>query len=149
LLHGTQVVGRAPVASGVALITPTIRTDSASLSVTLERDGFIPAGPLSVSAPVPDLTMTCPAEVSVPSQDNIQVNGRVSPAVSGATVKFRATRPNGTKTTHSTKTLSNSTYAIKISPLGTADRGNVKIEAFYDGELKYGADQVECTVPVQ
>ena len=83
----------------------------------------------------------------MPTQDNAQVTGRVSPAVSGATVKFRATRPNGTVTTHSTKTLSNSTYAIKI-PIGTADRGNVRIEAFYDGELKYGADQAECTVPV-
>jgi hypothetical protein len=149
LLHGSQVIGRATVSGGVALITPTIRSDSASLSVTLERDGFIPAQLPPVTAPVPDLTMTCPAEVTVPSQDNILVSGRVSPAVSGATVKFRATRPNGTVTTHTTKTASNSTWAIKIIPLGTADRGNVKIEAFYDGELKYGADQVECIVPVR
>jgi hypothetical protein len=101
-----------------------------------------------VAAPVPDLTMTCPASVRVPTQDNIQVNGGISPAVSGATVKFRVTHPNGSVTTDSTKTLSNSRWAIKI-PVGTADRGNVKIEAFYDGELKYGADQAECTVPVQ
>jgi uncharacterized protein YfaS (alpha-2-macroglobulin family) len=87
--------------------------------------------------------------VSVPSQDNILVRGRVSPAVSGATVKFRATRPNGSVTTHSTKTDAKSEYAFKITPLGTADRGNVRIEAFYDGELKYGADQAECTVPVR
>jgi hypothetical protein len=147
LLHGNQVVGRSTITNGAALITPTIRTDSASLSVTLERDGFIPATLPPVSAPVPDLTMTCPSGVSVPPQDNIQVQGRVSPSVSGATVKFRATRPNGSVTTHSVKTGTGSTYAIKI-PVGTADRGNVRIEAFYDGELKYGADQVECTVPV-
>jgi hypothetical protein len=117
--------------------------------VTLERDGFMAATLPPVSAPVPDLTMTCPAEVSVPPQDNILVSGKVVPLVSGATVKFRATRPNGTKTTQTTTTNSRSEYAIKIFPLGTADRGNVKIEAFYDGELKYGADQVECTVPVR
>jgi hypothetical protein len=146
LLHGNQVVGRAAVAGGVALITPTIRSDSASLSVTLERDGFIPKT-LPVSAPVPDLTMTCPASVKLPEQDNAQVSGRVSPAVSGATVKLRATRPNGSVTTHLAKTNASSAWAIKI-PVGTADRGNVKIEAFYDGELKYGADQVECIVPV-
>ena len=68
LACGNQVVERAPIEAGVALITPTIRSDSAGLTVTLERDGFIPATPLAVSAPVPDLTMTCPTEVSVPSQ---------------------------------------------------------------------------------
>jgi hypothetical protein len=92
--------------------------------------------------------MTCPAEVSVPQATNVQVSGRVSPAVVGATVKLRATRPNGTVTTHTTTTISGSTWAIKI-PLTTADEGNVRIEAFDDGELKYGAaPQVECTVPV-
>jgi hypothetical protein len=42
----------------VALITPTIRTDSKTLTVALERDGFIPRT-LSVAAPVPTVTMTC------------------------------------------------------------------------------------------
>jgi hypothetical protein len=150
LLHnGTQVVGRATFSGGVALITPTVRSTSATLSVALERDGFIPgASTLPVSAPVPDLTMTCPADVQVPSQDNIQVGGTVTPRVSGATVKIRTTRPSGAVTTHSTTTLSNSTWAIKI-PVGTSDRGNVRIEAFYDGQLKYGADHLDCTVEVR
>jgi hypothetical protein len=29
-----------------------------------------------------------------------------------------------------------------------ADTGNVTIQAFYDRELKYGADDVSCIVPV-
>jgi hypothetical protein len=146
LLHGTEVVGRATSAGGVALITPSKRTDSAALSVALERDGFIQQT-FPVSAPVPSLTMACPADVNVPTQDNAQVSGTLSPAVSGARIKFRATRPNGTVTTHSTTTLANSTWAIKI-PMSTADTGTVKIEAFFDGELKYGADDAVCTVPV-
>ena len=114
--------------------------------MALERDGFI-AKTLPVAAPVPNLTMTCPADVNVPQQDNALVSGTVSPAVSGARVKLRATRPNGTVTTHTTTTLSNSTWAIKI-PVSTGDTGTVKIEAFYDGELKYGADDAVCMVPV-
>jgi hypothetical protein len=146
LLQGTQVVGRAPISGGVALITPSIRSTSANLSVALERDGFMPTT-LPVSAPVPDVTMTCPAEVVIPPEDNAQVGGTVSPRVSGARVKLRATRPNGTVTTHTAITDTNSTWRIKI-PLPSTTQGNVKIEAFYDGELKYGADHVECTVPV-
>jgi hypothetical protein len=146
LLHGTEVVGRATSAGGVALITPSRRTDSAGLSVALERDGFIQTT-LPVSAPVPALTMTCPTEVDVPSQDNAQVSGTLAPKVSGATIKLRATRPNGTVTTHSTTTDAASTWRIKI-PMGNADIGQVKIEAFFDGELKYGADDAVCTVPI-
>jgi hypothetical protein len=146
LLHGTEVVGRATSAGGVALITPSKRTDSATLTVALERDGFIPQT-FPVAAPVPTLAMTCPTDVNVPQQDNAQINGTLSPAVSGARIKLRATRPNGTVTTHSTTTLANSTWAIKI-PMGNADIGQVKIEAFFDGELKYGADDLVCTVPV-
>jgi hypothetical protein len=146
LLQGTRVVGRAAVSGGVALITPTIRSTSANLSVALERDGFIPAT-LPVSAPVPDVTMTCPAEVVIPPEDNAQVSGTVTPKVSGARVKLRATLPNGTVTTQTTTTDANSTWRTKI-PLPSSTTGNVKIEAFYDGELKYGADHVECTVAV-
>jgi hypothetical protein len=146
LLQGTRVIGRAPVSGGVASITPSIRTTSANLSVALERDGFMPTT-LPVSAPVPDVTMTCPAEVVIPPEDNAQVSGTVSPRVSGARVKLRATRPNGTVTTHTAITDAASTWRIKI-PLPSTTEGNVKIEAFYDGELKYGADHVECTVPV-
>jgi hypothetical protein len=147
LTHAGEVIGRATMAGGVALITPTKRTDSASLSVSIERDGFNQPDPLPVSAPVPSLTMTCPAEVNVPGEDNAQIRGTVAPKVSGATVKFRATRPNGTVTTHTTTTLSDSTYAIKI-PMGNADIGSVKIDVFYDGERKYGAKDLSCTVPV-
>jgi hypothetical protein len=147
LFHGTEVVGRATSAGGVALITPSKRTDSAGLSVALERDGFVQQT-FPVSAPVPTLTMTCPPDVDVPNQDNAQINGTVAPKVSGATIKVRATRPNGSVTTHTTTTLANSTWAIKI-PMGNADIGTVKIEAFYDGELKYGATQRECTVTVR
>jgi hypothetical protein len=146
LLHAGEVIGRAPVSGGTALITPTKRTTSASLSVALERDGFM-STTRTVAAPVPDLTLSCPADVNVPTQDNAQVSGRISPAVSGATVRFRATRPNGTVTTHSTTTNAQSQYAIKI-PMGNADVGNVRIEAFYDGAGKYGADHAECTVEV-
>jgi hypothetical protein len=146
LLHGTEVVRRATSAGGVALITPSRRTDSAGLSVALERDGFIQTT-LPVSAPVPALTMTCPTDVDVPSQDNAQVSGTLAPKVSGATIKLRATRPNGTVTTHSTTTDAASTWRIKI-PMGNADIGQVKIEAFFDGELKYGADDAVCTVPI-
>jgi hypothetical protein len=147
LLHGTEPIGRATMAGGTALITPTKRTDSANLSVALERDNFI-ATTRPVAAPVPTLTMTCPTEVNVPGEDNIQVSGKVSPAVSGATVKFKAIRPNGTVTTHSTQTNSTSSFAFKITPMSTADIGNVTIQAFYDGALKYGADDVSCVVPV-
>ncbi|MEA2445219.1 MAG: hypothetical protein QOJ12_2511 [Thermoleophilales bacterium] len=149
LLHGTEVVGRATSAGGVALITPSKRTDSATLSVALERDGFIPPQPVPVAAPVPNLTMTCPTEVDVPQQDNALVTGTLSPKASGATILLRATRPNGTVTTHSTTTDANSTWKIKIAPVSNADLGGrVKIEAFFDGALKYGADDAVCTVPV-
>jgi hypothetical protein len=135
------------MAGGVALITPTKRTDSATLSVTLERDGFLPRD-LSVPAPVPSLAMTCPQDVNVPTQDNAQVNGTLSPKVNGATITLRATRPNGTVTTHSTVTNAASAWAVKI-PVGNADIGDVKIEAFFDGAGKYGADDAVCTVPVR
>ena len=147
LLHGTEVIGRAPITNGVALITPTKRTDSANLSVALERDSFI-ATTLPVSAPVPSLTMTCPPDVNVPNEDNIQVSGTLTPKVSGATIRLRATRPNGSVTTHSTTTDSASTWRIKLTPLGTADIGQVKVEAFFDGAGKYGSDDTLCTVPV-
>ena len=147
LRHGTEVIGRATVAGGVATITPNKRTDSASLSVALERDGFMPSQ-LPVSAPVPTLTMSCPVDVNVPDEDNIQVSGTVTPKVSGATVKLRVTRANGVVTTHSTTTDANSTWRIKLTPMTSAHLGNAKVEAFYDGERKYGADDVTCTVPV-
>jgi hypothetical protein len=148
LLHGTEPIGRATLAGGSALITPTKRTDSANLSVALERDNFM-ATTLPVSAPVPTLTMTCPVEVDVPREDNAVVTGTVSPSVSGATVSFKAIRPNGTVTTQSTQTNSTSSYAIKIVPMSSADIGNVTIQAFYDGALKYGADDASCIVPVR
>ena len=147
LLHGTEVIGRATVTGGVALITPTKRTDSANLSVALERDNFI-ARTLPVSAPVPSLTMTCPPEVNVPDEDNAQVSGTLSPRVSGATIRLRATRQNGTVTTHSTTTDSNSAWRIKIAPMRSTDLGQVKIEAFFDGANKYGSDDTLCSVPV-
>jgi hypothetical protein len=129
------------------LITPTKRTDSASLSVALERDGFIP-DELPVAAPVPSLTMSCPSpDVNVPAQDNAQISGTLSPRVSGAQIKLRVTRPSGAVTTHSTTTLSDSTWRIKV-PMSTADIGTVKVEAFFDGELKYGADDSVCSFPV-
>jgi peptidase C25-like protein len=147
LLHAGEVIGRATMTSGVALVTPTKRTDSASLSVSLERDGFLQAD-FPVSAPVPNLTMTCAQSVNVPSEDNGVVRGTVSPKVSGATIRLRATRPSGAVTTHSTTTLSDSTWAIKI-PMSTADIGSVKIDAFYDGAGKYGSDDATCTIPVE
>jgi hypothetical protein len=147
LLHGTEVVGRATSAGGVALITPSKRTDSATLTVALERDGFITPQAFPVAAPVPNLTMTCPTEVDVPQQDNALVSGTVTPKVSGATIAFRATRPNGSVMTHTTTTDAASTWKIKI-PTGGTQTGQLKIEAFFDGALKYGADDVVCTVPV-
>jgi hypothetical protein len=147
LIHAGEIIGRATMANGVAEITPTKRTDSASLSVALERDNFI-AKTLPVSAPVPSLTMTCPTEVNVPDEDNVLVRGTLSPKVSGATIRLRATRQNGTVTTHSTTTDGASTFAIKITPMRVADIGQVKIEAFFDGANKYGADDALCTAPV-
>jgi hypothetical protein len=147
LLHAGEVIGRATVAGGVALITPTKRTDSAALSVALERDNFL-ATTLPVSAPVPSLSMTCPADVNVPTEDNAQVSGTLSPRVSGARINLRATRPNGTVTTHSTTTDAESTWRTKI-PMGSADVGQVKIEAFFDGANKYGADDALCSVSVE
>ena len=147
LLHGTEPIGRATMAGGAALITPTKRTDSANLSVALERDNFM-ATTRTVTAPVPTLTITCPTEVNVPGEDNAQVRGTVLPKVSGATVRFKGIRPNGTVTTHSVQTDSTSSFAIKISPLSSADIGNLTIQAFYDGALKYGADDASCVVPV-
>jgi hypothetical protein len=146
LLRGTEVIGRSTLTNGVAEITPTKRTDSASLSVALERDNFM-ATTLPVSAPVPSLTMACPAEVNVPDEDNAQVSGTLSPRVSGARISLRATRPNGSVTTHSTTTDASSTWRIKI-PMGNADIGQVKIEAFFDGAGKYGADDALCSVTV-
>ncbi len=147
LFHAGEIIGRATMAGGVAEITPTKRTDSASLSVALERDNFL-ATTLPVSAPVPSLTMTCPQEVDVPSEDNIQVSGTLSPRVSGATIRLRATRPNGSVTTHSTTTDSASTWRIKLTPMNSAHIGQVKVEAFFDGANKYGSDDVLCSVPV-
>jgi hypothetical protein len=146
LIHAGEVIGRATMASGVAEITPTKRTDSASLSVALERDNFI-ATTLPVSAPVPSLTIACPTEVNVPGEDNGVVSGTLAPKVSGATIRLRATRPNGTVTTHATTTDASSTWKIKI-PMGNADIGQVKIEAFFDGAGKYGSDDALCNVPV-
>jgi hypothetical protein len=146
LLQAGQPIGRATIQSGVALITPTRRTTSANLSVALERDGFL-ATTLPVASPVPNLTMTCPVDVNVPTEDNALVTGKVSPAVSGARVKLRATRPNGTVTTHIAVTNASSTWQIKI-PMSSADTGFVTIEAFYDGENKYGADHEACLVQV-
>jgi len=145
LLHGTEVIGRATVTNGVALITPTKRTDSASLSVALERDNFI-ATTLPVSAPVPSLTMTCPAEVNIPDEDNALVTGTLAPKVSGARISLRATHPNGTVTTHSTTTDAASTWRIKVPVVRTAF-GQVRIEAFFDGAGKYGSDDTLCSVP--
>jgi hypothetical protein len=102
-----------------------------------------------VAAPVPTLTQTCPADVNVPGQDNGQINGTVSPAVSGATVKLRVTHQSGAVTTQTTTTNAMSKWAIKV-PLGNADIGTVRVETFYDGELKYGAATAAvCTFPVE
>jgi hypothetical protein len=147
LLHGTDPIGRAPVQGGSALITPTKRTDSANLSVALERDNFI-STTLPVAAPVPTLTASCATDVDVPTQDNGVVGGTVLPKVSGATIGLRAIRPNGTVTTHSTTTDAISAWKIKI-PMSTSDIGSVTIQAFYDGALKYGADDASCIVPVR
>jgi hypothetical protein len=147
LIHAGEIIGRSTITNGVAEITPTKRTDSASLSVALERDNFM-ATTLPVSAPVPSLTMTCPTEVNVPDEDNALVTGTLSPKVSGATVRLRATRQNGTVTTHSTTTDASSTWKIKIAPMRLADLGQVKIEAFFDGAGKYGSDDALCTAPV-
>lgn len=147
LIHAGEIIGRATMTNGVAEITPTKRTDSASLSVALERDNFM-ATTLPVSAPVPSLTITCPPEVDVPSEDNALVTGTLSPKVSGATIRLRATRPNGTVTTHSTTTDGQSKWAIKITPMQNADIGQVQIQAFFDGANKYGSDDALCSVPV-
>jgi hypothetical protein len=146
LLQAGQAIGRATIENGVALITPTIRTTSAGLTVALERDGFM-ATTLPVSAPVPNLTMSCPPDVNVPAEDNAQISGAITPKVSGARVKLRATRPSGKVTTHTAVTDAQSTWRIKI-PMSGVDVGLVKIEAFYDGENKYGADHEACTVEV-
>jgi uncharacterized membrane protein len=74
--------------------------------------------------------------------------GHRLPRGGGATVRFKAIRPNGTVTTHSTQTNSTSSYAVKLTPMSNSDIGNVTIQAFYDGALKYGADDVSCVVPV-
>jgi len=148
LKHAGEVIGRGTIAGGVALITPSKRTESASLTVTLERDSFIPADLPPVVAPVPTLTMTCPTEVDVPGEDNIQVSGTVSPKVSGATILFKVTRANGVVTTHSTTTDATSSYRVKLAPMTSSHLGNAKVEAFYNGAGKYGNDDVTCTVPV-
>jgi hypothetical protein len=147
LTQAGQVIGRATIEGGVALITPTRRTDSSSLAVSLERDGFI-SRQLPVSAPVPNLTMTCPQDVNVPDEDNVQVSGTVTPKVSGARVSLRVTRSDGTVTTHTAITDANSAWRIKLTPMTSAHLGTVRIEAFYDGAGKYGADHTECTVEV-
>jgi hypothetical protein len=67
--------------------------------------------------------------------------------VSGAQIKLRVTRPSGAVTTQSTTTLSDSTWAIKV-PVSTADIGTVRVQVFFDGELKYGADDAVCSFPV-
>ncbi|HMJ96991.1 MAG TPA: C25 family cysteine peptidase [Thermoleophilaceae bacterium] len=147
LIHAGEAIGRATMTNGVAEITPTKRTDSASLSVALERDKFL-ARTLPVSAPVPNLTMTCPTEVDVPQEDNAQVSGTLSPKVSGATIRLRATRQDGTVITNSTTTDAASTWRVKMSPLRAADIGQVKVEAFFDGAGKYGSDDALCTSTV-
>jgi hypothetical protein len=146
--HSGEVIGRAVMSGGVALVTPTKHTDSASLTVSLERDGFISLPDLPVAAPVPNLTMKCPQEVDAPQQDNGQVSGAVSPAVSGGLITFRVTHKNGTVTTHSTTTGSGSTWIIKIPVISSDFLGIVTVQAFYDGAGKYGTDDATCSFPV-
>jgi hypothetical protein len=50
-------------------------------------------------------------------------------------------------TTHTAVTNAQSRWAIKIR-MSTADAGEARIEAFFDGENKYGADHTACLVPV-
>jgi hypothetical protein len=85
--------------------------------------------------------------VDAPQQTNAAITGKLSPAIAGATIKFRATHPNGTVTTQSAVTNSTSSWGIKI-PITSSDFGTVKIETFFDGEGKYGPDNEVCTVPV-
>jgi hypothetical protein len=139
LLHAGEPIGRGTVTGGTTLITPTKRTDSASLSVTLEDDGFEQQA-FSVSAPVPSLTETC--EVN---SDNIQSNGTVSPRVSGATIRVRLTTATGAIFTNTTTTDANSSWAVKI-PVPASATGAMTVEAFYDGERKYGANHATCSV---
>ena len=73
---------------------------------------------------------------------------RPGPADGDPSIRLRATRPNGSVTTHSTTTDGASTWRIKLTPLGNADIGQVKVEAFFDGAGKYGSDDTLCTVPV-
>ena len=147
LTHGTDVIGRGEVSGGVALITPTVRTDSANLAVSLERDGFIPER-IPVRAPVPSVVVRCPQPVVVPAEDSAQITGSLAPAVSGATIKLKVTRPSGKATTHTTTTTASSTWAIQV-PMTTADRGVVGVQVFFDGELKYGADHAACLFLVE
>jgi hypothetical protein len=56
--------------------------------------------------------------------------------------------PGRGKRQHSTTTDGASTWAIPITPKHVADIGQVKIEAFFDGANKYGADDALSTAPV-
>jgi hypothetical protein len=112
--------------------------------VTLIDDGFEQAN-LPVSAPVPHITATCSASTNIPGGHNIQVNGTVSPAVSGATLRLRLTKPNGTSVTGSAQTNSSSAYAVKL-PIADADHGVMNVGVFYDGAFKYGVTDASCAV---
>ena len=122
--HAGEVIGRGTISGGVALVLPTKRTDGQSLTISLERDGFI-SRELNVPAPITHLTVTCPQSVNAPQETNIAVTGSLSPAIAGGTIKFRATHPNGTVTTQSTTTNSSSTWGIKI-PVGSSEFGTTQ-----------------------
>jgi hypothetical protein len=144
LLHAGEVIGHATVTGGAAVITPTKRTDSASLTVSLEDDGF-EQQTFPVSAPVPSLTVACSASTNIPGGHNIQVTGTVTPKVSGALVTMKMTKANGTVVTGSAVTNATSSYAVKL-PIADSDTGVMNVTVFYDGERKYGADDIVCAV---
>jgi len=144
LNHAGEPIGSATVSGGFALITPTKRTDSASLTVTLEDDGF-ERTTMPVSAPVPRLTAACSASTNIRGGHNVQVTGTVAPSVSGATVRLKMTKANGVIVTGSALTNSSSAYAVKL-PLLDSDVGVMNVGVFYDGERKYGATDVSCAV---
>jgi hypothetical protein len=142
LNHAGEPIGSATVSGGFALITPTKRTDSASLTVTLEDDGF-ERTTMPVSAPVPRLTAACSASTNIRGGHNVQVTGTVAPSVSGATVRLKMTKANGVIVTGSALTNSSSAYAVKL-PLLDSDVGVMNVGVFYDGERKYGATDASC-----
>ena len=143
LKRGTATIGQATVSGGVALITPWIRTDSAQLSVTLADDGFETKS-FPVAAPVPSLTAQCPGGVWVPPGGTATVvSGTLSPTMRDALVKLRITRPNGAWYLTSALTNSSSQWSVAI-PIAGNERGTFRVEAFFDGEGKYGVDDATC-----